>query len=487
MKRLIALYKAYRGGEWFRVSLESVREATDGAVVLLSERPWINLSLPNNCQEPLADFQAAHPDYPMIVVSGIWDRQEQQYTEGLAVIRKRFGEDSAILVVDTDELWPSESLSRLRQAIEERPKTRVFRSRIRTYVRSPLYRVDPEESARHVVGVAPPWPKCQRGRFQGVDRGYVVEDAVFDHFSYVREDTAEIQDKFHATASQEDRLNDARWLETAWNDIPCVKNFHMTPGEEAAWGGVRILTPASLPGGIRSLEVVQKIIRDEDRRWRERLLVTPVEQQLLPLSTWDIDLYAPELREYFGDYGLGMLQSTAKMSYLEVLWLAYWASQVPAGGRICEIGSGFGASAATLALASDRTVIVDAIDPFLPYDELGHNGLVTGLVDGDEQRFRQTLAFYGVGDRVRHISKLAENAEADMHAGGYDLVLIDGNHSYRHVKHNIATMWLRVKPGGVLASHDHTTRFPGVIQATHDFGFQTVVAGTSLVYDRKWP
>lgn len=67
MERLIACYKAYRGGEWFESSLESIRPYTDGAVVVFSDGPWLDrLTLPENCREPLRAFCCKYPDYPIV-------------------------------------------------------------------------------------------------------------------------------------------------------------------------------------------------------------------------------------------------------------------------------------------------------------------------------------------------------------------------------------------------------------------------------------
>ena len=485
VKKLVALYKAYRGGEWFRASLESVAPYVDGVVVAASEVAWAGgeAALPNNCHAPLGGWRQSYQDMPLVLLRWHWSDQVDQYNAGLEAIAERFGPNTAVLIVDTDELWPEESLLALKCAIKEHPDATVFRAPIRTYVKSPLYQVWPIEAARHVVALGSADKiRCQRGRFQGVGRGVVVEEAVFDHYSYVRQDVMEIRAKFRNTSSQEDRPNDEAWLADVWPKIPCVQNFHMTPGEERVWGGVKILAPAALPQSPY-VEWLSDSIEQENADWCNRLQRTPTQQQLLPLHTWDIDLYTPELQRYFGRVDLGVLQRACKTSYLELLWLAWWASRVPAGGRICEIGCGFGASAATLA-AVERCV--DAVDAFEPYDEIAHRGLAKNCIDGSLDRFWDTLKTYGQAERVRHIPKLSQDAAKHLDMDGYDLGFIDANHSYDHVKHDMALLWSRLKPGGVLCGHDYTTRFPGVIQAVNEFRHgASVAAGTSLWYVRK--
>jgi len=227
-------------------------------------------------------------------------------------------------------------------------------------------------------------------------------------------------------------------------------------------------------------------VERENADWCRRLQETPTQDQLLPKNTWDIDLYAPDLGAYFDEAPLDALQRACKTSYLELAWLAWWASQVPAGGRICEIGCGFGSSATTMAVASPVGVRIDAIDAFEPYDEIAHRGLAKNCIDGSADRFWETLNAYKVAHEVRHIPKLSADAVDDLDPEGYDMVFIDANHSYEHVKHDMEMMWPRLKPGGVMCGHDYTTRFPGVIQAVNEFVTEPkVAAGTSLWYVYK--
>jgi hypothetical protein len=45
------------------------------------------------------------------------------------------------------------------------------------------------------------------------------------------------------------------------------------------------------------------------------------------------------------------------------------------------------------------------------------------------------------------------------------LAFIDGDHSYAGVQRDIAAWWPKVKPGGLLAGHDYSHEYPGVMQA----------------------
>ena len=493
VKPFIALYKAWRGGEFFRASLESVRAYTNGAVVVFSDAPWLHgLSLPENCSKPLAEYQAISParndeaaGWPIVECHGTWRRQEDQYDVGLAAIRERWGDHAAVLVIDTEEVWEPEMIKRLREAVMSNPGFHYFNSRIWSYLRSPLYVTWPVETPHVLVALQNATQPCVKGRFQD-GKGTMLElpNVDFHHFTYVRDDPADIQEKFLNTSSQEDVTSNTAWLDNVWPNLPLGKKLHMTPGCEGVWGEIKILTPRFLPESVLGLPFVGRLTAEEDARWRDRLRETPVAEQLLPLPTWDKRLYENDLQRYLDD-DLTKLVSRMQTSYLEQLVLAQWASEVPAGGRIAELGCGHGCTTTMLAAASPGGVMVDAIDPFEPYDEIAAGGLVKDVMEGNEVDFWDTLLHYGLAGRVRHLNHLSSKVAPFLYGDGYDLVLVDANHSHKWAAHDLDLMWSFVKPGGLLVTHDYTTRFPGVIQAVdeHPAEFR-VAAGTSLAYAR---
>jgi hypothetical protein len=54
-----------------------------------------------------------------------------------------------------------------------------------------------------------------------------------------------------------------------------------------------------------------------------------------------------------------------------------------------------------------------------------------------------------------------------------DLVYIDGNQAYEYVQEDIANYDDRISPGGVLAGHDYTWSWQGVIRAVEEFNQET--------------
>jgi hypothetical protein len=58
----------------------------------------------------------------------------------------------------------------------------------------------------------------------------------------------------------------------------------------------------------------------------------------------------------------------------------------------------------------------------------------------------------------------------DYSGDQFDLVYIDGIHTYEGAKADIALFKPWIKPGGFLAGHDYQPRFPGVMKAVNEFG-----------------
>lgn len=124
-----------------------------------------------------------------------------------------------------------------------------------------------------------------------------------------------------------------------------------------------------------------------------------------------------------------------------------------AAGDVLEIGSAFGYSAIVMALAGAR---VAAVDP--------HTWVPDSLAG-----MERNLAAYGVSSRVFIVAGssapvMSEFAEAGTRFG---LVFIDGDHSAAAVRADVAGALKILRPGGVLAVHDHGEDCccPGVRQA----------------------
>ena len=279
----VALYKCYRGGEWFRTSLESIRPAVD-AVVAVFGPSWIKTDLPENCMEPLRQFARENPSLPVHIVLSESNQQDEQYKGGMNFILsnyRRKSERLTAMIVDTDEIWMGDDAMSLRQLVDANPTIPYFTTRMRTYIRSPLYEITPSEPNCPTVAV-----NCLRSydvkcRFSGGRRvapSKLLPDRYMYHYSFVRADEADIRLKFFATESQESVPSNRLWLDQTWPRLPNVVNFHMAKGYERCWQGIRLLRECDVPKVILDLPFIQDLLKAERIRLEHALL--PAKPQL---------------------------------------------------------------------------------------------------------------------------------------------------------------------------------------------------------------
>lgn len=157
-----------------------------------------------------------------------------------------------------------------------------------------------------------------------------------------------------------------------------------------------------------------------------------------------------------------------------------------AGRRVLELGAHLGFSTVVLARAAAELHSVD-----------WHQGdLMAGGADSLVQ-FRDNLRSHGVEDRVIvHVGRF-ENVLLTLTPASFDLVFVDGHHSYESVQQDIGLALPLLKPGGTIAFHDYgrerqngfregdwggySTGDWGVTRAVDEMGLPTAVVDTLAV------
>ncbi len=133
------------------------------------------------------------------------------------------------------------------------------------------------------------------------------------------------------------------------------------------------------------------------------------------------------------------------------LWEA--ARDVPAGGRIVEIGSYRARSLIVLAAAAGPDVEVVAIDPHGGNDR-GPQQWTGTAEEGNEdnERFWANLTAAGLAERIQHVRSRSQAAHDDV--GPVDFLYIDGAHGFAPARDDIVRWGDKVVDGGVMAIHD---------------------------------
>jgi len=262
--KFVALMKLYRGGEWLRLCLDQAKDAIDG-VVAVAGRPWVPTAIPENCLDRLRQWRRDNPKTPVRILGTASDNQDEQYRFGMACIRADYGDDAVAMILDTDEIWLDGDAGRLREFVQEHRGLDGVKVRMRTYIKSPLYMVDPPEPHKPSCAIPVKSKARVEARFNrfGDGRWQVLPNIFMHHYSYVREDVKDIALKFATTNSQEVTPPHRDWMETTWDRIPDVQNFHMTVGCERCWHRIITLTPDQIPSSVASLPFIQQMISRE--------------------------------------------------------------------------------------------------------------------------------------------------------------------------------------------------------------------------------
>lgn len=124
-----------------------------------------------------------------------------------------------------------------------------------------------------------------------------------------------------------------------------------------------------------------------------------------------------------------------------------------------EIGSFAGDSTAIFCKWFKHVI---AIDPWV-----SNIGDVTNRINMDDvySLFQENLKSF---PNLHVIRDYSYNVCSSFKDGQCDLVYIDGGHTYKEVRRDIADWLPKVKRGGFITGHDYWNKFPGVVKAVNE-------------------
>lgn len=175
------------------------------------------------------------------------------------------------------------------------------------------------------------------------------------------------------------------------------------------------------------------------------------------------------------------------------------------GARFVEMGILFGRSTMFMAdaiRASGKQIAFDAIDCCV----LGWNGwqedflrlaskmpeehaAVARLAIGSSQTVQGVVAFFLKHAGLDSYANI-RNRKAQVFASHYqdeslDFVFVDTSHTYEDTRGIISMYLPKVKKGGVLAGHDYSSAYPGVVKAVGELLGSVEIVGRSWVHNKS--
>lgn len=156
-------------------------------------------------------------------------------------------------------------------------------------------------------------------------------------------------------------------------------------------------------------------------------------------------------------------------------------AKFPDKSRFLEIGCLFGASTVYLLekiKESGRDIAVSVIDL---WDEKLLSLESKAYLQGRPplQAFQDNLRAEGLLKGLRIYMGDSLEIGRNMPDREFDFIFLDSNHTYEHVREEIAIYRKKLRSGGVLAGHDYIPQFPGVIRAVNEAFPEREIMGMS--------
>jgi len=149
--------------------------------------------------------------------------------------------------------------------------------------------------------------------------------------------------------------------------------------------------------------------------------------------------------------------------------------------KIVEVGTWDGKNAKKL-----RKLFPDAhlylIDPYHPTLAYFQKGDPASFKPEEYEKTYQKVCKHFAKDSKTTILKTTSINGVDQVPNNIDLVFIDGDHSYEHVKQDILTWKRKVRVGGLLTGHDYSLAFPDVMKAVNECLPNKFVVGKDSVW-----
>lgn len=147
-------------------------------------------------------------------------------------------------------------------------------------------------------------------------------------------------------------------------------------------------------------------------------------------------------------------------------------AKLPEGSRIAEIGV-FQGDFSTVLLSEYRPSAMVLIDPF-------EGRVSSGDADGNDVRtFDMEKVYHNVIERFSHRREVtvlrSRSSVLECFPDGYfDMIYIDGDHSYEGVKYDLDVCYKKIREGGWVCGHDFGMN-PEKTDQRYDFGVEKAV------------
>jgi len=249
--------------------VRSIYNHVDHIVFVNSEKSWDhglkgNVDTYGNTCKPVIEKLKKQDIWEKIIsIDCNTGDQFHQCMEGYRYIQNNLNADW-VMLIDTDEVWDDYNLTHAISYLKRNENhDYVYRARLYTYIKSPFYRVEPEEVMAPTIFVSARRKDlgknhrcCQEAFMQKMTTDIIPRKPIwFHHFVYVRRDFNTVLEKIRNSNGYEgNKIVDLEdWTENVWNKIPeplegqWRKGFHPAVHFKKHWAGIKEITLDDLP------------------------------------------------------------------------------------------------------------------------------------------------------------------------------------------------------------------------------------------------
>lgn len=264
--KVVGLCKTFSCGDFLPAILNVIYERLDAIVFVHSSINWAGQLGDNECEPVIRQWEKdnkvkGEKIHHLYTKSSA---QKEQCQVGYSYIKENLKPDW-IFNFDSDEVWGVSMFHTLLEQASIGEPYNGIAVKMHTYVKSPFYRVSPEEPCTPCVMVRPLFSELQGTRGNFTRPMLVLPELKFHHFSYVRMSEQEVFNKIRTSTvgDQEDakiltNIDLEKWRQEKWDKLPNVRNFHTTFTLEHAWQSIEVVTEDDLPASVLNLPIIDK-------------------------------------------------------------------------------------------------------------------------------------------------------------------------------------------------------------------------------------
>jgi hypothetical protein len=242
--KFIAIYKYYNASEWIGTSVESVLPLVDNVLISCPQVDWTGNGTPGS--------KSLIPSSDKVKTYDTTKSDHKKVYEELIEKAMDYEWDYA-LIVDADEVWAPEGLAK---ALNSAKGANTYNCFMHSYIKSPLYRVVPEDGNKPTVLVKRGVP-YSHVRWEK-EKPELIQTHLH-HFSAVRKSLYDVIGKFDLSNHVEKMagIEWSDWITEVWNRLPNAENVNPNPLYRAIWPHVKTVLPAELPSVCLSNQLVR--------------------------------------------------------------------------------------------------------------------------------------------------------------------------------------------------------------------------------------